>query len=61
MNMKEWEKIVPNDLKEDVVWRMETYRLGLFLSDACWNDSQKIRTGYQFSLYHPIPNSNCSK
>lgn len=50
MNLKEWEEQVPRDLKEDVVWRMEAYRLGLFLSDACWVDTEKLLKQKRFSL-----------
>ncbi len=50
MNLKEWEEQVPRDLKEDVVWRMEAYRLGLFISDACWVDTEKLLKQKRFSL-----------
>lgn len=41
MRFQEWEQIVPEEIRKDVVWRIEAYRLGLFLSDACWEDSSK--------------------
>lgn len=50
MKLEEWEKTVPSDLKEDLVWRMEVYRLGLFLSDACWKDTEKLLHFRRFSL-----------
>ncbi len=50
MKIQEWEIRVPVELKEDDVWKMEVYRLGLFLSDACWEDSQKVLDEKRFSL-----------
>lgn len=50
MKFEEWERTVPSQLREDVVWRMEAYRLGLFLSDACWNDTEKLLAEKRFSL-----------
>jgi hypothetical protein len=38
-NYKEWEKVVPVDIKNDTVWKIEAYRMGLYLSDFCWEDS----------------------
>lgn len=50
MKFEEWERTVPSQLREDVVWRIEAYRLGLFLSDACWNDTEKLLAEKRFSL-----------
>ena len=50
MKFEVWEKKVPIQLKEDVVWRMEVYRLGLYLSDACWSDSEKLIKEKRFAL-----------
>lgn len=50
MKYEKWVEIVPNEMKEDVSWRLEAYRLGLFLSDACWEDSEKIIHLKRFSL-----------
>lgn len=50
MKYEEWENQVPQELREDVVWRVEAYRLGLFLSDACWSDSEKIFSHKRYAL-----------
>ncbi|MEQ8525755.1 four helix bundle protein [Gracilimonas sp.] len=50
MRFKEWEQKVPNEIRSDVVWKIEAYRLGLFLSDICWEDSNKIITEKRFAL-----------
>jgi len=38
----EWEEQVPDVIKNDAVWRMEVYRLALFLSDLAWFDVTKL-------------------
>ena len=42
MNYQEWEKTVPIEITNDSLWKMEAYRLGLFLSDICWYDVTKL-------------------
>jgi four helix bundle protein len=42
MNYREWELVVPEELREDTLWRIEAYRLGLFLSDLAWKDVEKL-------------------
>jgi four helix bundle protein len=38
----EWAKSVPDSIKQDVVWKVRAYQLGLFLSDLCWQDTHLI-------------------
>ena len=42
MNYAEWEKSVPDVIREDSLWTVEAYRLSLFLADACWHDAKKL-------------------
>ena len=42
MNYAEWEKRVPDVIREDLLWKMKVYRLSLFLSDICWEDVSKL-------------------
>ncbi|MFQ6677710.1 MAG: four helix bundle protein [Fidelibacterota bacterium] len=35
---EDWDKSVPNAIKEDSLWKMKVYRLSLFLGDIGWND-----------------------
>src|SRR5688572_12774390 len=42
MNFEEWEKTVPGHIRDDSLWKMEVYRLGLFLSDLAWIDCGKL-------------------
>jgi four helix bundle protein len=42
MTYDEWESDVPRELKGDTLWRVEAYRLALFLCDLVWTDSAKL-------------------
>lgn len=42
MNYQEWDAQVPEDIKEDPLWRLEAYRLGLFLADVGWHDTTRL-------------------
>jgi four helix bundle protein len=39
MTFEEWLKGVPEVIRADTLWRVEAYRLGLFLSDLAWVDA----------------------
>ncbi len=42
MNYTDWEKEVSLTLKEDALWRVQAYRLGLFAADIGWPDVTKL-------------------
>jgi four helix bundle protein len=42
MTLTEWEAQVPAEITSDPLWKVEAYRLGLFLSDLAWNDCAKL-------------------
>ena len=42
MTYDDWEAGVPSEFKEDTLWRVEAYRLGLFLSDLAWQDVTRL-------------------
>lgn len=42
MNYHEWLKTVPKEITEDVLWRMEVYRLSLFAGDLAWHDATRL-------------------
>src|SRR4051812_8293007 len=42
MTQDEWELTVPGEITSDSLWRVEAYRLGLFLSDLGWSDCGKL-------------------
>jgi len=39
MNYPDWQKIVPDDITQDPLWKLEVYRLGLFVADIAWQDA----------------------
>lgn len=60
MRFKEWEQTVHENIKKDVVWKIEAYRLSLYLSDLSWYDSQQIIEGKYFSLADQLYRSSGS-
>jgi four helix bundle protein len=42
MTYNEWEKAVPEVIKQDVLWTVTAYRLALFLNDIAWHDVQRL-------------------
>ena len=41
-SFSDWEKQIPDVIKADAVWKMEVFRLALFLSDLAWFDVSKL-------------------
>jgi hypothetical protein len=42
VNYKEWERSAPREITDDSLWKMEAYRLGLFIADVGWHDVTKL-------------------
>jgi len=42
MDYSTWEKSVPEAITTDPLWRVEAYRLALFLADLGWYDVTKL-------------------
>ncbi len=42
MNYQQWEAGVAAEIKADVLWRVEAYRLALLASDLAWQDVVKL-------------------
>lgn len=42
MNYTEWEASVPAEIREDALWKMKAYRLGLFAAAIGWHDVTKL-------------------
>lgn len=42
MTYREWETQVPEAMKKDSVWKMEAYRLAVFVGDIGWSDVTKL-------------------
>ena len=39
---EQWERDVPSSIRNDALWKVEAYRLALFLGDICWRDISKL-------------------
>jgi four helix bundle protein len=42
MNYKDWERLVPEAITADSLWKMAAYRLALFLADIGWYNVTKL-------------------
>ena len=42
MNYNDWSKTVPQAITGDPLWKMEAYRLALFVCDLGWQDATKL-------------------
>ncbi len=42
MNYDEWLRGVPDEITGDSLWKMEAYRLSLFMADVGWHDVTKL-------------------
>ena len=42
MNYEEWEHSVSAEIINDSLWKMEAYRLGLFVADVGWHDATNM-------------------
>ena len=42
MNFNEWVLSLPKDITDDSLWKMEAYRLSLFLTDVGWYDVTEL-------------------
>jgi len=42
VNFEEWTEEVPEVIKGDSLWKVEAYRLGLFVADVGWHDVTKL-------------------
>jgi four helix bundle protein len=42
MNYDDWLKSVPTEITGDLLWKVEAYRLALFLADLGWRDVTKL-------------------
>ncbi len=38
MRYDEWERLVPETIRGDSLWKVRAYRLALFLTDVGWHD-----------------------
>ena len=43
MKFSEWAENVPHEIVNDSLWRVEAYRLALFITDLSWKDVSRLR------------------
>lgn len=43
MKIEDWIDTVPEEITKDTLWRIEAYRLSLFITDLGWNDATVLR------------------
>lgn len=42
MRYDEWQAGVPDEIKGDSLWKLEVYRLGLFIAEISWHDALEL-------------------
>jgi four helix bundle protein len=42
LNYQEWMKTVPEEITQDPLWGLEVYRLGFFVADITWDDTEAL-------------------
>ncbi len=42
MNYQEWMQTVPGEITQDPLWGLEVYRLGFFIADIAWDDTEAL-------------------
>jgi four helix bundle protein len=42
MKYDEWQAGVPDEIKGDSLWKLEVYRLGLFIAEISWHDALEL-------------------
>jgi four helix bundle protein len=42
MNYQEWMTTVLEEIRQDPLWNLEVYRLGLFIGDITWDDTEQL-------------------
>ena len=52
MTFEDWVAEVPEEIKGDVLWRVEVYRLALFVADLGWHDITSKTVGIHRQTAH---------
>lgn len=61
MRYDKWQAGVPDDIKGDSLWKLEVYRLGLFVADIAWQDALALnKTLLTRDLANQLYRSVCS-
>ena len=57
MDFDSWQDKVPEAIRADSLWKMKAYRLALYRSDLCWQDTAAILEQKKFSLADQLSRS----
>jgi len=61
MRYDEWQAGVPEEIKGDSLWKLEVYRLGLFVADISWQDALALsKTPLTRDLANQLYRAVCS-
>jgi four helix bundle protein len=61
MRYDEWQLAVPENIKGDPLWKLEVYRLGLFISDIAWLDALTLsKNPLTFGIADQLYRAVCS-
>lgn len=61
MEYDEWEAAVPQELKDDALWRLQVYRLAAYAADLAWQDALALsKTALARELASQMYGSACS-
>lgn len=47
MKLEEWEKTIPEAVRQEPLWKMEAYRLACLLYDLAWQDCEKLAQDFR--------------
>ena len=42
MDYEKWEHSVPGEIRDDSLWKVKVYRLGMFIGDVGWQDVSRL-------------------
>jgi hypothetical protein len=57
MNYQEWLGSVPREIQDDPLWKVEAYRLALFVGELGWHDVTKLikdKRTLEFAYQQPL-------
>jgi four helix bundle protein len=50
MSYEEWESSIPHPVKRDPTWKVQAYRLSLYLASLTWTDAERLETDRRSAL-----------
>ena len=50
MSYEEWESSIPHPVKRDPTWKVQAYRLSLYLASMTWTDTERLESDRRSAL-----------